>query len=86
MERSSVQEILNKLPKRDSDLSDSQSFESSESDYEQIKNDNDPERKTGNNTESVLHRLNSQTDPLFFEFFSIYTAQSVKQKLLTKKK
>lgn len=27
----------------------------------------------------ILNKMNGQKDPLFFEFFSIYTAQSVKQ-------
>lgn len=64
MGTSTLQEIMNRQTERNqSDLSSS--------------DDEDLRPKTG--TEKVLQKLNGKKDPLFFEFFSIYTAQSIKQ-------
>lgn len=70
MTSNTVQQIMNK-PDTNNVSSDGDSSDSRDSRQLQ--------------SSEVLKRLNSRKDPLFFEFFSIYTAQSVKQKLVAKK-
>ena len=64
MDSTTVQEIMNKIKvSKDSEYSDSESEES-------VKLEGG---------DKVLNKIDGRRDPLFFEFFSIYTAQSVKQ-------
>ena len=47
-----------------------------DSDDSECESDQSIKLEDGN---KILNKISGQKDPLFFEFFSIYTAQSVKQ-------
>jgi hypothetical protein len=75
MATNTIQEIMNKQPGSARSISSDESL-----------SDSDTSAKVDSSNAQILRKLNSKKDPLFFEFFSIYTAQSVnQQKLVTKR-